>query len=159
MTVKDMDQPLLISMPKDKDRRRGDMKAVKIIPEFAQMTGFTEAQRNNYKMMNVSFPFPKICSVYSRVLEFQALSEWTKMEPQKRIETLQRFGERLTNSREVKQTWQKWGMELESQPKSLTGRLLPPEPVYLKNSQKPFSYPSNSADWTNGKSICILLSA
>ena len=75
------------------------------------------------------------------------------MEPQKRIETLQRFGERLTNSREVKQTWQKWGMELESQPKSLTGRLLPPEPVYLKNPQKPFSYPSNNADWTNGKSI------
>ena len=53
MTVKDLDQPLLISMPKDKDKRRGDMKAVKIIPEFAQMTGFTEAQRNNYKMMNV----------------------------------------------------------------------------------------------------------
>ena len=53
MTVKDLGQPLLISMPKDKDKRRGDMKAVKIIPEFAQMTGFTEQQRNNYKMMNV----------------------------------------------------------------------------------------------------------
>ena len=54
MEVRDMNQPLLISMPKDKDRRRGDMMAVKIIPEFAQMTGFTEQQRNNYKMMNVS---------------------------------------------------------------------------------------------------------
>ena len=53
LSVKDMKQPLLISMPKDKDKRRGDMKAVKMIPEFTQMTGFTEQQRNNFKMMNV----------------------------------------------------------------------------------------------------------
>ena len=41
-------------MPKDKDKRRGDLKAVKIIPELTQMTGFTDQQRQNYKMMNVS---------------------------------------------------------------------------------------------------------
>ena len=74
------------------------------------------------------------------------------MEPQKRIETLQRFGERLTKAKAVKETWSKWGMELESQPKSLKGRELLPEPVFLKNSLKPFEYKAENADWTNGKS-------
>ena len=36
------------------DKRRGDLQAVKIIPELTQMTGFTDQQRQNYKMMNVS---------------------------------------------------------------------------------------------------------
>ena len=52
--VREKQQPLLISMPKDKDKRRGDLQAVKIIPELTQMTGFTDQQRQNYKMMNVS---------------------------------------------------------------------------------------------------------
>lgn len=51
--VRELTQPLLISMPKDKDKRRGDLQAVKIIPELTQMTGFTDQQRQNYKMMNV----------------------------------------------------------------------------------------------------------
>ena len=51
--VRELKQPLLISMPKDKDKRRGDLQAVKIIPELTQMTGFTDQQRQNYKMMNV----------------------------------------------------------------------------------------------------------
>ena len=49
-----MSQPMLISMPKDKDKRRGDLQAVKIIPELTYMTGITDEQRSNYSMMNVS---------------------------------------------------------------------------------------------------------
>ena len=41
-------------MPKDKDKRRGDLQAVKIIPELTHMTGITDEQRSNYTMMNVS---------------------------------------------------------------------------------------------------------
>ena len=68
--VREKQQPLLISMPKDKDKRRGDLQAVKIIPELTQMTGFTDQQRQNYKMMNVSTNqecriVVKSCIVYS----------------------------------------------------------------------------------------------
>jgi hypothetical protein len=49
-----MNQPMLISMPKDKDKRRGDLQAVKIIPELTHMTGITDEQRANYQMMNVT---------------------------------------------------------------------------------------------------------
>ena len=54
ITVNNMNQPMLISMPKDKDKRRGDLQAVKIIPELTHMTGITDEQRANYQMMNVS---------------------------------------------------------------------------------------------------------
>lgn len=53
ITVRNLNQPMLISMPKDKDKRRGDLSAVKIIPELTHMTGITDEQRANYQMMNV----------------------------------------------------------------------------------------------------------
>ena len=52
--MRNINQPMLISMPKDKDKRRGDLQAVKIIPELTHMTGITDEQRANYQMMNVS---------------------------------------------------------------------------------------------------------
>lgn len=100
-------------MPKEKDKRRGDLKAVKMIPELTQMTGFTDQQRQNYKMMN-------------------ALSEWTRMGPDKRIDSVAKFAKRMTETPEVKNVWDRWGMELESQPKRLTGRVLNPELIFLR---------------------------
>ena len=73
------------------------------------------------------------------------------MEPQKRIEALQNFGKRLTETPAVQNTWEKWGMKLESQPKALKGRVLPPEQIFLKNSAKPYTYKLENADWTNCK--------
>jgi aubergine-like protein len=57
LDIKELKQPMLISMPKDKDRRRGDMEHVKIIPELTQMTGLTDEQRDNYKLTAVSSNF------------------------------------------------------------------------------------------------------
>ena len=88
----------------------------------------------------------------------QALSEWTKMEPQKRVESLRKFGKRLTTTPAVQNTWERWGMKLESEPKSLTGRVLPPEQIFLKNPAKPFTYRLENADWTNCKCFINFLS-
>ena len=37
--IRERNQPLLVSIPKDKDRRRGDNRPVKLIPELCLMTG------------------------------------------------------------------------------------------------------------------------
>ena len=52
--ISDPHQPLLVSMPKKKDRRRtGSDQPIMLIPELCRMTGLTDSQRGNYPMMQV----------------------------------------------------------------------------------------------------------
>lgn len=154
LQVKDLKQPLLISMPKDKDRRRGDMQAVKIIPEFTQMTGLTDEQRANFKMTQVNDQLKPFNHLSIEGCALQALSAYTRMVPSKRIEALQKFARRMTTVPEVRCEWEKWGLKLDPTPKQLKGRLLNPEVIYLK---KEFNYRSQNADWTNGNDITACL--
>jgi aubergine-like protein len=48
-----MGQPLLVSMPKDRDRRGGIEGPVLLVPELCNMTGLTDEQRANFKLMQV----------------------------------------------------------------------------------------------------------
>ena len=70
------------------------------------------------------------------------------MVPQRRVESINRFAERMTRTPAVKQELQKWGMELDPKIRALKGRLLPPEKVFLKTE---FTYNSNNADWGHRK--------
>ena len=53
MEIRDRNQPLLVSKPKDRDRRRGDEKPVLLVPELCNMTGLSDDQRSNFKLMKV----------------------------------------------------------------------------------------------------------
>ena len=118
------------------------------------MTGITDEQRSNYSMMNVSYTnlvflidfFVKLAPTHKIFL--QALSEWTRMAPQKRIESINKFATRMTGTKAVKDEFTKWGMELNPSIKTLQGRLLNPEKVFLKRE---FQYNSNNADWGHSK--------
>ena len=78
----------------------------------------------------------------------QALSEWTRMGPQKRVESIKSFATRMTKTKEVKEVFENWDMELQTDPKQLTGRVLQPEAIFLK---KQVSYKLTNADWTHCK--------
>ncbi len=53
--VSDLQQPLLLSKPRDVDRRRQDMedRPCLLIPEMCNMTGLSDEQRANFKLMQV----------------------------------------------------------------------------------------------------------
>jgi hypothetical protein len=52
----DMNQPMLISMPKEKDRRGGRPEPVSLVPEFCTVTGQDDEMRGNFKLQNVPTP-------------------------------------------------------------------------------------------------------
>lgn len=54
LTIKDPKQPLLVSLPKAADIRRGNTKPLKLVPELCSMTGLSDEQRANFKLMKVS---------------------------------------------------------------------------------------------------------
>ena len=72
------------------------------------------------------------------------------MAPNKRVEAIQKFSTRMTSKREVVDELEKWGMQLNPSIKTLKGRLLAPEKVYLKTE---YTYHSSNADWGNSKYI------
>ena len=51
LTIKDSAQPLLVSMPKLADQRRGFTEARLLVPELCYMTGLSDEQRANFKLM------------------------------------------------------------------------------------------------------------
>ena len=56
VNVTDPKQPLLISMPKMADQRRGFDQPIILVPELCNMTGLSDDQRANFKLMAVSDP-------------------------------------------------------------------------------------------------------
>ena len=53
--INDINQPMLISRPKQKDRQTGERREqlLCLIPELAYMTGLTDEMRANFKVMKV----------------------------------------------------------------------------------------------------------
>lgn len=72
------------------------------------------------------------------------------MAPNKRVEAIQKFSRRMTSVSKVVEEFEKWGMQLDPSIKTLKGRLLPPEKIYLKTE---YTYHSSNADWGNSKFI------
>ncbi len=53
LPIKNLSQPLLVSMPKERDRRGGSNDPIVLVPETCQMTGLTDEQRSNFHLMSV----------------------------------------------------------------------------------------------------------
>lgn len=52
ITIHNLDQPLLVSLPKAKDYHRGDGdKPILLVPELCNFTGLTDEMRTNYHLM------------------------------------------------------------------------------------------------------------
>lgn len=76
MKIHDLDQPLLISLTKARERRAGQDEYVYLVPELCRMTGLTEEMRGNFSLM-------------------RDLGEYTRINPPVRIKRLENFNHRL----------------------------------------------------------------
>lgn len=133
--LKDPKQPLLISMPKAKDKRAGITEPVKLIPELCLMTGLTDRQRNDFRLM-------------------QELSAQLRMDPQQRLTTIRGFGQKMLKADTDSGMLKQWGMSIDAQPIKLGARIFQPEsiemgPVTQSGDPRRFQYPIQDADWTN----------
>ena len=54
LTIRDAAQPLLLSLPKAADIRRGMTHPMLLVPELCYLTGLSDDQRANFKLMKVS---------------------------------------------------------------------------------------------------------
>ncbi|EDV58944.1 protein aubergine [Drosophila erecta] len=128
ITIRDFKQPLVVSRPTEKNIRGGNDQPLMIIPELARATGMTDAMRADFRLM-------------------KAMSEHTRLTPDRRIERLRMFNRRLKSSKESTETLKSWNIELDSALVEIPARVLPAEKILFGNNKK-FVCDAR-ADWTS----------
>lgn len=128
-------QPLLVSRPKDKDKKRGMSGPILLLPEFCSITGLSDEIRQNFSVM-------------------KDLAQHTKVSPQGRVQNLEGFMKQLHENPTAQKELSQWKMSFDRTLLKMNGRALPPEAMFQRNAQ--FSYKQQEADWsreTRGKEL------
>lgn len=139
-TIRDHQQPLLISLPSGKDKRRAEQMGVEakpalLIPELCIITGVDEKMRTDFKFK-------------------KALEEVSKVGPMERCKRLTNFITTFKAEENVKTELDKWKMDFSNQPAELAGRVLKPE--ILMFGRGVTRVLNEKADWGNEMKSCSL---
>jgi len=141
--VTDLRQPLLVSLPSGKDKRRAaamnmePMPAL-LIPEFCVITGVDEKMRMDFKFK-------------------KELERFAKVDPLERCKRLSNFVKTFKDNEKVKTELDKWQMDFNNSPAELTGRTLAAE--CLMFGKKVIKQLDFRADWGNDlKNLEVLTS-
>lgn len=126
-TIKDLNQPLLVCRPKEKDRRAGRMDNTCLVPELCVLTGLTDEMRANFTVM-------------------RDLAAHTRVEPPKRVSNLLEFIRRINNTKAVQEEMASWGMAFGDDLVTITGRILPKEKVLQAGNT--YWYNATTADFS-----------
>lgn len=126
-TIKDLNQPLLVCRPKEKDRRAGRTDNTFLVPELCVLTGLTDEMRANFTVM-------------------RDLATHTRVEPPKRVLNLMEFIKRINGSGAVQKEMAAWGMQFGNELVPITGRVLPQEKVLQAGTT--YRYNSVTADFS-----------
>lgn len=125
--IKDKKQPMLISNPTAQQRRAGITTPISLVPELCNMTGLSDEQRADFKLM-------------------KAVMGASASAPPERIKALQRFSQRVVSVPTIKEELLKWDLKFDPTPAKLVGRTLTPEEICTGKGKKG-SYKMENADW------------
>jgi aubergine-like protein len=129
MKITDAKQPMIVSIPKERDLRGMKQGPVQLVPELCNMTGLSEAQRNDFRLM-------------------QDVAVYTRMDPQQKTKSLMEFAKRINSNPEVKAVLDQWDMEFSNNLVDCEGRQFPPEKI-VGGANSATSYQVSNADWGN----------
>jgi aubergine-like protein len=125
--IHDLEQPLLVSLTKARERRSGEPEYVYLVPELCRMTGITDEMRGNFTFM-------------------RDLGEHTRINPPVRLKRLENFNQRLQREGAVQQDLKLWNMKLAQKLVEFQGRVLPQEKIVQGHDVK---YDAGlQTDWT-----------
>ena len=117
INVGDKLQPMLVSRPKKKDQREGAPDMLYLLPELCTMTGLTDEMKSNFTLV-------------------KDLGVHTRVDPNKRAETLMTFRKQIDQNAEAKSRMTRWGVKYADNLVKLDARLLPPETIALGGQKK-----------------------
>ena len=126
ITIENGDQPMLETMPRERDRRRGLTGRALLVPELCIMTGMTEDMRNDMKLQ-------------------RDLKRHMLQSPGQREDALLRLRRGLASGA-AQELCQQWGMEFDNHLLQVQGVELPEEKVVGANNYVLRSRPGEFRD-------------
>ncbi|XP_075980297.1 argonaute 3 isoform X2 [Anticarsia gemmatalis] len=128
--IKDWDQPLLISRSTKRQAGTETMTdfMICLVPELCQLTGLTDDQRSNFKLM-------------------KDVATYTKITPNQRHLAFKKYIQAVMSNESAKNRLKGWGLSIAPDTVELTARTLPPEPLYFGNNVKVNG--KANAEWNN----------
>ncbi|XP_077341080.1 piwi-like protein 4 isoform X1 [Lithobates pipiens] len=124
LELTDLFQPMLVSTMKVKKETTDAPRAVHLIPELCYLTGLSNRALTDFRLM-------------------KDLAMETHVNPERRQQRLQSLANNIEGCLAASSELTKWGLRLEKQI-SLTGRVIPPERICLKDN---VCQPMSAADW------------
>jgi aubergine-like protein len=140
MDIKDYKQPLLLSLPKARDRRRGQEGPLCLLPELCSLTGLADEVRADFNVM-------------------KDLAVHTRIGPGDRVKRLQKFVQDINKNPDSVAEMRNWNLEFSSDLLTMTGRQLPTEKICQNDPRAAYTYQSATADWSREMRGQKLLSA
>lgn len=135
LTVRSETQPMLISRPTAKNVRGGSDEPIYLIPELCGMTGLSDSMRSNFTLM-------------------KDVAAVTRVNPDRRVESLMKFHRRLYNSDKIKDELNSWGLTFADQLVNCNARVIPPQTIIQDRR-----YLTREGDWsreiTNSKMCAV----
>lgn len=129
LIIRDARQPMLVSRSKPRDIRAGLPELIYLVPELVRATGITDEMRKNFNLM-------------------RTLADYTRLSPDKRIERLEVFNQRLQKSKESSEIFQFWKTELDRRLVEVPGRVLQPELIFFHPDQPNYTCSAGDmAEW------------
>jgi len=129
MTIRDTKQPMIISIPKERDMKGMKQGPVQLVPELCNMTGLSDAQRADFRLM-------------------QDVAVYTRMDPKAKEKSLMAFAKRVQDNPEIKALLDLWDMQMENSLVDVKGRQLAPEQI-IGGGESKANYQASNADWGN----------
>ncbi|XP_029847819.1 piwi-like protein 1 [Ixodes scapularis] len=115
--IRDVNQPLLVCRPREKDTRVGRTENTYLIPELCFLTGLTDDIRSNFTIM-------------------KDLASEMKLEPSKRVSNLREFMQQMNRNEQVVKEMNQWGLKFTESLVEVDARQVQPEKVVHGNGLK-----------------------
>ncbi|KAJ9584895.1 hypothetical protein L9F63_020750, partial [Diploptera punctata] len=132
--IRNENQPMLITKPKQRVRMQGQDKNIFLVPELCRMTGLSDKMRSNFELM-------------------RKLADSTRFNPSQRMERLQSFNRKLHTNVQIIEELNSWQMCLNESLVSIPSRILPREKIILGTRDGGFDNfkcdPGIKSDWTS----------
>jgi len=137
--IVDLEQPLLVVLPKERDKRRGQTDPIKLVPSLCVLTGLSDKMRSDFKFK-------------------KELEQFSKVGPSERVKRLSQFVTSFNHNPQVKaELGDKWRMNIGEAPAEIHSRVLPSEELaFGKNIVRKLNA---KADWGNDMKATPLLNA
>ncbi|GAB0096383.1 PIWI [Sergentomyia squamirostris] len=125
-SIRDTRQPMLVSRAKARDVRAGRPEIISLVPELCRLTGLTDSQRADTRLM-------------------RDMAQSTRIGPDMRVKRFLDLNRRIQEEQRAQEMMKKWEMTLDRELVEFSGRVLPVEHLRFGGDKQ--EMPNNEADW------------